>query len=154
MSDSYQKIKTAIIEAMKAKDSDRLLVLRTLDSSIKNHAIANGHRDGPTDEDVVSGLSQAVKRGTDSAEQFRTGNRMDLVESELFQVEIARSFLPRQMSKEELEQDIPCDVMDYQAFNGLVTQKDFGKIMKVLIAKYKGRAESKDIQEILKGLLG
>ena len=153
MSETYKKIKSEIVIAMKAKDANRLLVLRSLDSAIKNHAINAGHRDGPTDEDVISGLSQAVKRGTDSAEQFRTGNRMDLVESELFQVEIARSFLPAQMSKEELEHRIREDVMDYNAINGIATQKDFGKIMKIIIPKYKGVAESKDIQEILKGLL-
>lgn len=153
MSDIYKKIKSEIVIAMKAKDANRLLVLRSLDSAIKNHAINAGHRDGPTDEDVIAGLSQAVKRGADSAEQFRTGNRMDLVESELFQVEIARSFLPEQMSKEELADDLACDVQDYLAINGSATQKDFGKIMKIVISKYKGLAESKDIQEILKGLL-
>lgn len=153
MSETYNKIKAEIVIAMKAKDADRLLVLRSLDSAIKNHAINAGHRDGPTDEDVVNGLSQAVKRGSDSAEQFRAGNRMDLVERELFQVGIARSFLPQQLSKEELDHNIRADVMEYNAINGIATQKDFGKIMKIVIPKYKGVAESKDIQEILKGLL-
>ena len=154
MSDTYNKIKAEIVIAMKAKDANRLLVLRSLDSAIKNHAISAGHRDGPTDEDVIAGLSQAVKRGTDSAEQFRAGNRMDLVESELFQVEIARSFLPEQMSREELQDHLTEDLMEYSTTNGLATQKDFGKIMKIVIPKYKGVAESKDIQESLKGLLG
>ena len=153
MSEIYAKIKAEIVAAMKAKDANRLLVLRSLDSAIKNHAINAGHRDGPTEEDVLSGLSQAVKRGSDSAEQFKAGNRMDLVESELFQVEIARSFLPQQMSREELTDSLKCDVQDYVAINGQATQKDFGKIMKIVIPKYKGKAESKDIQEILKGLL-
>lgn len=154
MSETYKKLKAEIISAMKAKDADKLLVLRNLDSSIKNFAISAGHREGPTEDDVISGLSQAVKRGTDSAEQFRTGGREDLVQVELFQVEIAKSFLPEQMSREELELEIPCQVQDYQAINGTVTNKDFGKIMKVLVTKYKGKAESKDIQEILKGILG
>lgn len=153
MSETYNKIKAEIVIAMKAKDANRLLVLRSLDSAIKNHAINAGHRDGPTDEDVIAGLSQAVKRGTDSAEQFRTGNRMDLVESELFQVDIARSFLPTQMSREELQDHLTEDLMEYSTSNGLATMKDFGQIMKIVIPKYKGVAESKDIQEILKGLL-
>ena len=154
MSDTYNKIKAEIVIAMKAKDANRLLVLRSLDSAIKNHAISAGHRDGPTDEDVIAGLSQAVKRGTDSADQFRTGNRMDLVESELFQVDIARSFLPTQMSREELQDHLTEDLMEYSTSNGLATMKDFGKIMKIVIPKYKGLAESRNIQELLKGLLG
>lgn len=154
MSDTYKRLKAEIVTAMKAKETDKLLVLRTLDSSIKNFAITAGHREGPTEDDVISGLSQAVKRGTDSAEQFRTGGREDLVQAELFQVEIAKSFLPTQMSREELEESLRCDVQDYNALNGIATIKEFGKIMKIAVQKYKGKAESKDIKEILDGILG
>jgi len=154
MSETYKRLKAEIVVAMKAKDANRLLVLRSLDSSIKNFAITAGHREGPTEDDVISGLSQAVKRGTDSAEQFRTGGREDLVQAELFQVEIAKSFLPEQMSREELEDALRVDVQDYNAINGIATIKEVGKIMKIVVPKYKGKAESKDIHEILKGILG
>ena len=154
MSETYKKLKSEIIVAMKAKETEKLLVLRNLDSSIKNFAISAGHREGPNEDDVISGLSQAVKRGTDSAEQFRTGGREDLVQAELFQVEIARSFLPEQLSRVELKVRLTEDVMDYSAFNGVATIKDFGKIMKLAVPKYKGLAESKDIQELLKEILG
>lgn len=154
MSETYKKLKAEIIVAMKAKDADRLLVLRNLDSSIKNFAISAGHREGPTEDDAISGLSQAVKRGTDSAEQFRTGGREDLVQAELFQVEIARSFLPKQLDRSELETYLKDDIAEYVTINGEATQKDFGKLMKIVVPKYKGKAESKDIQEVLRGLLG
>ena len=104
MSDTYKRIKSEIISGMKEKNSEKVLTLRTLDSNIKNISISNLHKDGPTEEDVLQGLSQMIKRGTDSAEQFAKGNREDLVKNELSQVAIAKSFLPVQMSREELKQ--------------------------------------------------
>lgn len=153
MSETHTKIKSEIIVAMKAKDSNKLLALRSLDSTIKNIAIANGHREGPTEDDAIQGLSQAVKRGTDSADQFRAAGREDLLETELFQVQVARSFLPQQMEYDDLKNSLLCDIQDYLAINGSATQKDFGKIMNIVIPKYKGKAESKDIQLILKEVL-
>lgn len=149
MSETYSKIKSEVIVAMKAKDSNRLLVLRSLDSAIKNIAIKEGHRDGPTEEDTLQGLSQAVKRGSDSAEQFRVAGREDLVETELYQVQVAKSFLPTQMEKAEFIIHVAEDIQDYIALNGAVTTKDFGKFMKLLGEKYRGKVDNKTLSECI-----
>lgn len=153
MSDTYKNLKSAIVASMKAKETDRLLALRSLDSAIKNIAIGAGNRGGPTEQDTIIGLSQAVKRGTDSIEQFRTAAREDLVDKEQFQVDIAKSFLPKQLSKEELSVAIGQFLSDYQAENGAVTSKDFGKLMKAAGGKFRGLTDNKSISDVLKAML-
>jgi len=150
MSETYKNIKSEIIVAMKAKDSNRLLVLRSLDSAIKNISINAGHREGPTEEDTLQGLSQAVKRGSDSIEQFRAAGREDLVETELYQVQVAKSFLPTQMDKAELLIRVIEDIQDHTTLNGAVTLKDFGKFMKLLGEKYRGKVDNKTLSECIK----
>lgn len=145
MSETYSKIKSEIIVAMKSKDSDRLLALRSLDSTIKNISINLGHRDGPTEEDVLSGLAQMIKRGLDSAEQFKNAGREDLFQTESFQVSVAQSFLPKQLTKEELKEII------WNELNGKeLTQKDFGKLMKSFGESLKGKTDNKSISEMIK----
>ena len=145
MSETYSKIKSEIIVAMKAKDSDRLLALRSLDSSIKNISINLGHRDGPTEEDVLSGLSQMIKHGLDSAEQFQKAGREDLFKTESFQVSVAQSFLPKQLTKEELKEIVFVELSEKE-----LSQKDFGKLMKSFGESLKGNTDNKSISETIK----
>ena len=148
MSDTYKRIKSEIISGMKEKNSEKVLALRTLDSNIKNIAITNLHKDGPTEEDVLQGLSQIIKRGTDSAEQFQKGNREDLVKIELFQVNLAKSFLPKQMTREELKEKISANIS--LNFPGTLSQKDFGKLMKSFGEMFRGLTDNKTISEVIK----
>lgn len=146
---TYEKIKEEIKVAMRSKDSNKLLALRSLDSQIKNISINNLHKDGPTEDDVVSALSQLIKRGTDSAEQFKKAGREDLFQTESFQVDLFKTFLPEQLSKEELKEMIKKDLEN----EGTLTNKDFGRLMKIFVPKYKGKCDGKDLQEVLKGFL-
>lgn len=151
MSETYKKIKSEIVIAMKAKDSERLLTVRSLDSAIKNISINSGHREGPTEEDVVVGLNQAVKRGLDSAEQFKAAGRTELADAEIYQVHIAREFLPAQLSSEDLKK-LVLDVVDLHESECGLVQKDFGSIMKKCVAKANGAADNKSISEAIKSL--
>lgn len=151
MSETYKKIKSEIVVAMKAKNSERLLTLRSLDSAIKNIAINAGHREGPTEEDVLTGLNQAVKRGLDSVDQFKGAGRTELAEAELSQVEIAREFLPTQLSAEDLQR-LVFEVVDLHESECGLVQKDFGSIMKKCVAKANGAADNKSISEAIKTL--
>lgn len=135
---------------MKSKNSSRLLALRSLDSTIKNIAITNNNRETPTDAETIQGISQSIKRGTDSAEQFKNAGRADLFTVEMFQVNVFKEFLPEQMSKEELKSEIQCQMQDYIAINGTVTQKDFGKFMKMFGEKFRGLTDNKNISETIK----
>lgn len=151
MSETYTKIKSEIISAMKAKDSDRLLTLRSLDSAIKNVAIAAGHREGPTDADVLAALNQAVKRGTDSAEQFKNAGRADLASIEAAQVAIAKEFLPAQLDPAKMKAQV-LEIVDLHESECGLVQKDFGQIMKKCAAKFNGAADNRSISDVIKAI--
>jgi len=150
---TYEKIKEEIKVAMRSKDSNKLLALRSLDSQIKNVAITNLHKEGPTEDDVMAALSQLIKRGSDSSEQFKKAGREDLFKTESFQVNLFKSFLPEQLSKNELKKSVEEDLVEIVAESGTLTNKDFGKLMKIFVPKYKGKCDGKDLQEVLKEFL-
>lgn len=149
MSDLYSQIKADIVSAMKEKKTEVLGALRTLDSSIKNVAINAGNKI-PTNDQVITAVSKAVKQGTDSAEQFVKGLRQDLADSELFQVNLYKKYLPKQLNVDE----ITVIVKEAIAEAGATVQSDFGKVMKIIMPKVKGIADGKIVQEIVKKLLG
>lgn len=145
---TYEKIKEEIKVAMRSKDSNKLLALRSLDSQIKNVAITNLHKEGPTEDDVLAALSQLIKRGSDSAEQFKKAGREDLFEVESFQVNLFKGFLPKQLSKNELK-----EIIEQELAHETLSAKDFGRLMKIFVPKYKGKCDGKDLQEVLKEFL-
>lgn len=145
----YEKLKADIVTAMKEKQPEILTALRTLDASAKNVAIQVGKKI-PNDEEVLTAVTKAVKQGVDSADQFTKGLREDLAKTELFQVNLFKKYLPTQLTVEQLTTEIKQAIVDV----GAKTQADFGKVMKVIVPKLKGLADGKEIQRILKELLG
>ncbi len=145
---TYQTIKSEIISAMKSKDQNKLLVLRTLDSAIKNISIQNNNRSEPTEQETIQGISQMVKRCSDSAEQFKNANRMDLFENETFQMNVAKSFLPKQLSKEDVKEKISQELSGQE-----FSQKDFGKFMKHFGETFRGLTDNKTISEVIKEII-
>lgn len=143
---TYNKIKQEIVSAMKSKNSSRLLALRSLDSTIKNISITNNNRETPTEAETIQGISQSIKRGTDSAEQFKQAGRADLFTVEMFQVNVFKEFLPEQLSKEELKKKISEELNSIEN----ITQKDFGKFMKLFGEKFRGLTDNKTISESIK----
>ena len=139
-----QDIKTA----MKARDKESLLALRTLHSEIKNVAI-NGKREA-TDDDVVSVLARAIKQRKDAIVQFREGGRDDLVAKEQAQIDLYRTYQPAQLDGAELEALIGKTIADV----GAETKSDMGKVMKALMPIVKGKADNKLVSQIVMSKLG
>jgi uncharacterized protein YqeY len=148
----YSELKSLIVQTMKAKEEKKLLALRSLDSSVKNVAISNGRKD-PTEEDLVVAIRKSVKQCSDSYDQFVLANRLDLAENEKFQVDLYSSFLPKQLTAEELDDKISQIIDNYVITNGSASQKDFGKLMKISISEINGLSDSKSIQAKLKEIL-
>jgi uncharacterized protein YqeY len=93
-----------IKEAMKAKDADRLSVLRMLKSAIKYAVIEKYGADGAAkDEDVIAAVRKEIKKRHDSIEAFTKGGRADQAAKEQAEVKILESYLPQAMSDAELE---------------------------------------------------
>lgn len=100
----HTDIKAQMIEAMKAKDAVRLSVIRGLLSSFTNEAVSKKRKPDEelSDEEALAVISRAVKQRKDSIEQFEKGGRTDLADSEKAELLILETYLPAQMSREEI----------------------------------------------------
>jgi len=141
-------IKDNLITAMKAKDKISLDVLRGLKAVIMNYKIEKGIEE-LTDTDAIKLIKSEVKKRKDSIESYTEGKRDDLVQKEKKELEILQRYLPEQISEEELKIIIKNKISEM----GEVTQKDFGKLMPVLIKETGGKADNAQISKLLKEML-
>ena len=142
-----EKIRADMTAAMKAQEKDRLSTIRMLQSAIKNEQINSGHE--LSDEEAMSVIRKAVKQRQDSIEQYTNAGRTELAEKERAEMELLKTYLPAELSDEELE----AGLREIIASTGAASKKDLGKVMKEATARYKGRADGKKIQEIVSRLL-
>ncbi len=142
------KIMNEIKEAMRSKDSVKLGTLRFLQAAIKNREIEM--RPTPiTDDEVMAVIKKLVKQRKESIEQYKAGNRQDLVDQEAAELKILETYLPSQMTKEQVEK-LVVDVMT--ALNAK-TIKDMGTVMKEVLAKSGGAADNKLVSELVRAKL-
>jgi len=135
-------------EAMKAREALRLSVLRLTLSEIQNARIAKG--EDLDDSDVHQVLKREVKRREEAAEQYEKGNRTDLKEKEEQEGEILKSYLPQQLTGEELEAAVDAAIQEAEA----QSMKEMGRVMKIVMATHSGRVDGKAVQTIVKARLG
>jgi len=146
----HTDIKTQMVVAMKAKDAVKLSVLRGLLSSFTNELVAKSRKPDETlsDEDVLTVISRAVKQRKDSIEQFEKGNRPDLADAEKSELAILNTYLPAQMSREEIfayvEQKVAVEKPEKEKKNQFM-----GMVMKEL----KGKADGTLVKEAVDKLL-
>ena len=142
-----EKVRADLTAAMKAQEKDRLSTLRMLQSALKNQQIDVGHE--LSDEEAMSVIRKAVKQRQDSIEQYTNAGRVELADKERAEMELLKTYLPAELSEEELE----AGVREIIASTGAQSKKDLGKVMKEATARYKGRADGKKIQELVSRLL-
>jgi uncharacterized protein YqeY len=148
---SLQKdIHSKIKEAMVAKDSVRLTVLRGLFSAFTNELVAKGRKpqDELTDDEALAVIKRAVKQRKDSIDQFTKGNRLDLVANEEAELKILNTFLPQMMNKEEIKK-----IAEKKKAEMNVTDKaGMGKFMGALMKEFKGKADGDDVKSVVESL--
>ena len=135
-------------EAMKAKEKDRLSVIRMLKASLQNEAINLGVQD-LNEEQELTVLSREVKQRRDSLKEFNDAAREDLaakIEQELVYV---NAYLPAQLTEEELKQIIS----EAAKMINAVQPSDMGKLMGAVVPKTKGRADGALVSELVKAYL-
>ena len=147
MGELTEKIRTELTAAMKARDAERLSTLRMLQSSFKYQQIESGHE--LSDEEAMAVIRKAVKQRLDSIEQFTKGNRPELADKERREMELLKTWLPPELTDEEIE----AGVREIVAATGAQSKKDIGKVMKEASARYKGRVDGRKLQEIVSRLL-
>jgi uncharacterized protein YqeY len=143
-----EKIDADVKDALKSGAKDRLSTLRMLNAALKNKQIDK--RRPLTEEEVVETVRSLIKQRRDSVEQFAKGGRQDLVDKESAEIIVLETYLPQQLSREELEAMVR-DVMTSTAAQGA---KDMGKVMKALVPLIGGRADGKLVSELVKNALG
>jgi uncharacterized protein YqeY len=141
------QVRADLTESMKARSAERTSVLRMLQAAIKNEQINVQHE--LADEEVMTVIRKAVKQRLDSIEQYTKGNRPDLAAKEQSELEILKTYMPPELTDEEIESG----VREIVASTGAQSKKDMGKVMKEATARFKGRVDGKKIQEIVSRLL-
>ncbi|MDH5763565.1 MAG: GatB/YqeY domain-containing protein [Nitrospinota bacterium] len=133
--------------AMKSRDSLKVDTLRLIVSEIKNREIDLHEELG--DEAITALLTTQIKRRKEAAAMYEQGGRTDLKEKEEKEIAIIQVYLPEQVGEEELKQRIQAVIAE----TGAQGPQDMGKIMKVVVPEFKGKAEGDQIRKIVTELL-
>lgn len=146
----FDRISNDIKDAMKAKDKVRLETLRNIKKVFLEAKTAPGANDTLTNDAAMKIMQKLVKQGKDSATLYTEQGRADLAEAELAQVAVIETYLPKQMSAEELEVALKAIIAEV----GAEGPKDMGKVMGTATKKLAGLAEGRAISAKVKELLG
>jgi uncharacterized protein YqeY len=134
--------------AMKAKDKLRLETVRSIKKAIleKEVALRPKGQDSLNEEQEIELLAQQAKQRRDSIEQYQQAAREDLADKESQELAIIETYLPKQLSEEELN-TVLAEII---ASVGATSAKDLGKVMGTAMQQLKGKADGKKIQELVK----
>lgn len=142
-----EQIKNDLVTAMKNQDKFLVSVLRMLKSAIQSEAINKKHE--LTDDEVIAVIKKQVKVRTSSLEEYKNYNRTDMVEDLAKEIEILSSYLPEELSSEEIDKIIDETIAEVNA-NSI---KEMGLVIKTVSSKVGNRADmsivSKKVKEIL-----
>ncbi len=130
--------------AMKARDKEKLSVLRMLKSALQNEQIKKGTE--LNEEEELSVLSREMKQRRDSLTEFKNADRQDLVEKLENEIVIVESYLPKQLTEEELQSIVQEVIASVNA----TSTSDFGKVMGAIMPKVKGKADGNAVNRIVK----
>ena len=135
--------------AMKAKDADRLSVLRMVKANLMNRKIEKGG--DLTDDEVTKALQSLVKQRRDSIEQYEAAGRTELAAKEQGEIAVIEVYLPQAATQDEVNAAVEAAVAE----TGASSMKDMGTLMKATMAKLAGKsADGKMVSEAVKARLG
>lgn len=141
------KLQEELKQSMLAKNELRTSVLRLLLSAITYHEIQKGGAGyTATDEDVLEVVAREIKKRRESIEMYEKGNRQELADKEKQELEILQTFLPEQMSEEEVRKL----VKEVIVTTGAKEQNEMGKVMGALMPKVKGKADGTLVSKIVR----
>jgi uncharacterized protein YqeY len=144
-----QKLNDDLKQSMKARDSVTTSTLRLLLSAIKYAEIKPDRQVVLSDQDILGVIAKEIKQREESILAFKQGNRPDLVEKESAELLILKSYMPPQMTHDEIVEEAKKIISDA----GARGPSDKGKIMSNLMAKLKGKADGREINKVVTDLL-
>ena len=143
----FERLDTELKAALKSGDKLKLSVVRMIKASLKNKEI---DKTGElTNEEIISVLSSMVKQRRESIEQYSSAGRTDLAEQEKNELEIVQSYLPRQLSPQEIDSIILSAIKESKA----LSPGDIGMVMKLVSPQIKGVADGKMVNQRVRELL-
>jgi uncharacterized protein YqeY len=140
MADLLERVQSAMTASRKAQSKDRTLVLGTILSNLKNREIEL--RRALTDEDVVEVMRRGVKTRRESIEQYEKAGRADLAAAEQGEIKVLEEFLPADVDPEEIRAAVRAAITGGAA--------DIGKVMSQVMPAFRGRADGKVINQIVR----
>ncbi len=143
-----EKINSDLKEAMKAGDKIRLSTVRSIRALILDFEKSGANRELTSEEEVAL-ITSAAKKRRDSIEQFKNAGRTELAEKETKELEILTEYLPKQLTDEELEEEIKKLATEI----GATTKADFPKLMPLSAKTFKGKADGRKVKEIVDKVL-
>jgi hypothetical protein len=143
-----EQLTSDLRDAMRQGEQTRRDTLRLALAALHNAQIAAGH--DLTDDDVLAVLAKEAKQRRESIAEFGKASRADLVEKEEAELAVLSLYLPAAVSRDEIVEAARNVVQDL----GASGSKDIGKVMPVLMQQFRGRADGRDINEVVRELLG
>lgn len=145
-------LKSALVEAMKAKDSPRVGAIRLIQAAVKNRDIEARTGGAPADDDVLvmEVLGKMAKQRRESIDMFEKGGREELAAAEKAELQVIESFLPKQMSDDEAKAAIAALVKEA----GATSVKDMGAVMALVKARLQGQMDMGKASGFVKAALG
>lgn len=140
----YQKINNDLIEAAKLKDETKVSTLRLLKSAIHNWQIANQKE--PQENEIISLIQKEIKSRRDAAAIYKQGKREELAQKEEGEILILQKYLPEQMSPDEIKAKVEEVIIKTKA----KSPHDIGKVMGILMAELKSKAEPGVVAQMVK----
>ena len=147
------RLQTALKEAMKAREANRLSTLRLINAAIKDREIALRGEEGAGEvgePEILQIMGKMVKQRLESAKAYEEGGRLELAEKELAEIGVIQEFLPRQLSAEEIAAALDAAVTE----TGAATIRDVGKVMAALKGRYTGQMDFGAVGALVKARLG
>ena len=143
------RISQDLKDAMKSGDKVRLQTIRSIRASILEFEKSGSGKEMNSEGEIAL-LNTAAKKRKESIEQFTKGGREDLAKTEETELQIIMTYLPEQLSAEDIEKE----VIQIAEKVGAVSKADFGKLMSTSAKELKGKADGRIIKEIVEKVLG
>jgi uncharacterized protein len=145
-----EEIDADLKDAMRARDAERLSVLRMAKAALMNAAIEKRGAGGLEDSEAVGVIRKQVKQRRDSIESFEKGGRPELAAKERKEIEVLTEYLPQPLGEDEID----ALVKEAIAQTGATSKAQMGAVMKVAAEKAAGRVEGKQLSQAVQKALG
>ena len=144
-----ETITSDLTNAMKEKDAARLSTLRMLKAAIMKFEVSGTQKKDASDQEVETIIQKEIKQRRDSIDAFNKGGKADMAKAEEVEMQLLKQYLPPELSEDEIKQII----LNVLVASGASTKADFGKVMGMVTAQTKGRADGNLVSKLVGELL-